>query len=169
MTASRRPLRVAIMYSSHAWRGSATVFATVGRGLLMRGHQVRALVPRPALADEFAERGVPVQETNIAHTGGRHARALHRALTELDADVVVTDRPRDIRLAAVASLARPVAIVHCLSTPLPATDLRTRLAYRRGRPPPDLTERRGGGPVRGAARGGRGAGAVGSHQGGGAC
>src|SRR2546422_11496548 len=94
MTASRRPLRVAIMYSSHAWRGSATVFATVGRGLLMRGHQVRALVPRPELADEFAERGVPVQETNIAHTGWRHARALHRALTELDADVVVTDRPR---------------------------------------------------------------------------
>ena len=141
MTASRRPLRVAIMYSSHAWRGSATVFATVGRGLLMRGHQVRALVPRPELADEFAERGVPVQETNIAHTGWRHARALHRALTELDADVVVTDRPRDIRLAAVASLARPVAIVHCLSTPLPATDLRTRLAYRRVRLTVYLTER----------------------------
>jgi glycosyltransferase involved in cell wall biosynthesis len=141
MMAARRPLRVAIMYSSHAWRGSATVFAAVGHGLQARGHEVRALVPRLALVQGFAARGVPVRQTDIAHTGLRHARALHRALAELSADVVLADRPRDLRLAAAASLARPIAIVHCLSTPLPATDLRTRIAYRRVRLTVYLTER----------------------------
>jgi glycosyltransferase involved in cell wall biosynthesis len=124
-------MRVAIMYSSHTWRGSASVFATVGRGLMARGHPVQALIPRPALAERFVRAGVPVRETDIVHTGLRYAWALHRALAAFGADIVLTDRPRDIRLAAAASLARRVAIVHCLSTPLPATDLRTRLAYRR--------------------------------------
>jgi len=125
-------MRVAIMYSAHSWRGSGTVFAQVGRGLLDRGHEVRALVPARVAAG-FSERGVPVRETNIVHTGPRHAWALHQALTECRSDVLLADRPRDLRLAAAASLLRRVAIVHCLSTPLPPTDLRTRLAYGRVR------------------------------------
>ena len=132
-------MRVAIMYSAHSWRGSGTIFAQVGRGLLERGHVVRALVP-PRVAAGFAERGVPVRETDIVHTGLRHAWALHRALTECRSDVLLADQPRDLRLAAAASLARRVAIVHCLSTPLPATDLRTRFAYRRVRLTVYLTE-----------------------------
>jgi len=136
------------MYSSHSWRGSASVFADVGHGLLARGHEVRALVPRSVLTQGFQARGVPVREIDIAHTGLRHARALHRALAEFGADVVLTDQPRDIRLAAAVSLARPVAIVHCLSTPRPATDLRTRLAYRRVRLTVYLSERLSGDALR---------------------
>jgi len=136
-----RPIRVAITYTSHSWRGSASVFADVGQGLLAQGHEVRALVPRPVLTQGFRGRGVPVREIDIAHTGLRHAWALHRALAEFGADVVLTDQPRDVRLAAAASLVRSVVIVHCLSTPLPPTDLRTRLAYRRVRLTVYLSER----------------------------
>ncbi|HET7790699.1 MAG TPA: glycosyltransferase family 4 protein [Gemmatimonadales bacterium] len=133
--------RVAFVYTSRTWRGSGVVFAEVAGALARQGHETVALVPAGRLTGaEFAKRGVPVREAAIGHTGFAEARAMHRALAEFGADVVFADRPRDIRLTAAASLVRPVAIVHCLSTPEPARDLLTRVAYRRVRLTVYLTE-----------------------------
>jgi glycosyltransferase involved in cell wall biosynthesis len=130
MTATRR-LRVALMITARDWRGSGVVLAEIARALRAAGHEAQALVARAPLEAGFAAAGVPVRRLPIGDTGIREARALHAALRVLDADVVVVDAPRDIRLAAASSLFRPVGIVYALSRPHPPRDLLTRLSFPR--------------------------------------
>lgn len=130
-----RPLRVALLTSNTGWRGSSVMFAEIARGLARRGHQVRALVSAPALAVEFAAQGVPVASVPIARTRLREVRAVRRALRDCAADVVLADTPRDLRIAALASVGRPLALVHCYNVFLsrPPSDVVMRLVYRRVR------------------------------------
>ena len=44
---------VALVTTARSWRGSATVFTGVARGLAGRGHAVHAFVAHPALEDGF--------------------------------------------------------------------------------------------------------------------
>ncbi|OLC07819.1 MAG: hypothetical protein AUH42_02870 [Gemmatimonadetes bacterium 13_1_40CM_70_11] len=126
-----RRLRVALMITARDWRGSAVIFAVVAKGLRQRGHQALALVARTPLREGFQHEGVPVRQLAIGATGFPEARRTHRALAEFAADIVLADARRDVRLAAAASLVRPVRIVYCISTPSPPGDPLTRLAYRR--------------------------------------
>ena len=126
-----RHLRVALLITARDWRGSAAVFAVVAKGLRERGHQALALVARAPLREGFQEEGVPVRQLAIGATGFPEARRTHRALAEFAAEVVLADARRDVRLAAAASLIRPVRIVYCISTPTPPRDPLTRLACRR--------------------------------------
>ncbi len=128
-----RPLRVALLTSSRSWRGSSTVFAVLGRGLAGRGHTTTAVVAHEPLVAGFQARSLRVRKLPVGHTSLKGARALRQALgtAELAADVVLVDRARDIRLAAFASLGRPLTVVYCISTPRPSRDLLTRLAFRR--------------------------------------
>jgi len=130
-----RRLRIALLTSSRFWRGSSTVFAVLGRGLAGRGHETTALVAYERLATGFRARSVRVRQLPVAHTSLAGARVLRRVLgrgqSGLAADVVLVDRARDIRLAAAASLGRPLRVVYCISTPRPPRDLLTRLAFRR--------------------------------------
>jgi glycosyltransferase involved in cell wall biosynthesis len=139
-----RPLCIALLTSSRFWRGSSSVFAVLARGLAARGHTTTALAAYEAVAAGFRARGLAVRTLPVGHTNLRAARALRRALGEgkgeLAADVVLVDRPRDIRHAAFASLGRPLAVVYCISTPRPPRDLLTRLAFRRVRLTVFLTE-----------------------------
>lgn len=125
------PRRIALLTSSRFWRGSSTVFAVLGRGLAARGHTTTALVAYEPLVDGFRARHVAVRRLPVAHTNLQGARALRGALRQLGAEVVLVDRARDIRLAAFASVARPLKVVYCISTPRPPRDLLTRLAFRR--------------------------------------
>ena len=125
------PLRIALLTSSRFWRGSSSVFAQLARGLSERGHTTVALVAYEPLAAGFRSRALAVRTLPVGHTSWRGARALRRALRDLAADVVLVDRARDIRLAAVAALWRPLRIVYCISTPRPPRDPLTRVAFRR--------------------------------------
>ncbi len=125
------PLRIAFLTSSRFWRGSSSVFAVLAHGLNARGHATVALVAYEPLAAGFRARELAVQTLPVGHTSWRGARALRHALRELAVDVVLVDRARDIRLAAVAALRRPLRIVYCISTPGPPRDPLTRLAFRR--------------------------------------
>lgn len=125
------PLRIAFLTSSRFWRGSSSVFAALARGLSERGHASVALVAYEPLAAGFRARELSVRTLPVGHTSWRGARALRRALRELAVDIVLVDRARDIRLAAVAALRRPLRIVYCISTPRPPLDPLTRLAFRR--------------------------------------
>lgn len=90
-----------------------------------------ALVAYDPLVDGFRARHVPVQQLPVGHTTLEGARALRTALQRLGSDIVLVDRPRDIRLAAFAAFARPVRVVYCISTPRPPRDLLTRVAFLR--------------------------------------
>ena len=128
---STRRLRIALLTSSRFWRGSSSVFATLARGLADRGHTTTAVVAYEAVAGGFRARNLAVRLLPVGHTTLQGARALRRGLRDLATDVVLVDRARDIRLAAVASLRAPLAVVYCISTPRPPRDLLTRLAFRR--------------------------------------
>ncbi len=124
---------VALLTSARSWRGSSSVFAALGRGLAARGHGVAALVAHEPLVHGFRERGLNAVALPIGHTRLSGARALRRAFEALGSEIVFVDKPRDLRLAALASLRRPLTIVYCISTARPPRDLFTRLAFRRVR------------------------------------
>ncbi len=126
-----RPLHVALLTSSRFWRGSSSVFAVLARGLAARGHTTTALAAYEPVAAGFRSQALAVRTLPVGHTNLKAARALGRALQELAADIVLVDRPRDLRHAAFASLGGPLAVVYCISTPRPPRDLLTRLAFRR--------------------------------------
>src|SRR6266536_347626 len=128
-----RPLRIALVTSSRSWRGSSNVFAVLGHGLAGRGHTTTAVVAHEPLVGGFQARRLSVRKLPIGHTSLKGARALRQALGQggLAADIALVDRARDIRLAALASLGTPLAVVYCISTPRPPRDLLTRLAFRR--------------------------------------
>src|SRR5204862_439769 len=88
----------------------------------------RAWVYTTARLDQAVDSVTVAGDTTL--TG---ARALRQGLgtADLAADVVLVDSARDIRLAAFASLGRPLTVVYCISTPRPSRDLLTRLAFRR--------------------------------------
>ncbi len=127
--------RVAFLTSSSSWRGSSVVFADLAQGLARRGHPVRVLVAAPALAAGFRAAGLDVALVRIAKTGARDAWRLGRAVRQFGADTLLADTPRDLRVAALAALACPLALVHCYNVFLqrPPADLMTRWAYRRVR------------------------------------
>ena len=124
---------MALFTSARTWRGSSVAFAGIAHGLRERGHRVHMLAGDEALIDGFERLGLPASRVPIWNTGLREARALARVLREQQADAVLVDRPRDLRLAALASTAHRVAIMNCynLSRSRPPTDLLSRVAYRR--------------------------------------
>jgi glycosyltransferase involved in cell wall biosynthesis len=131
MTASRRS--VVLFTSARTWRGSSVSFAAIAEGLRDAGHRVRMLAGDEAVTLGFSRLGLPASRVPIGNTGFKEARALARALAAEQADAILVDRPRDLRLSALASLAHPLAIVNCynLSRTRPPLDLLSHLAYRR--------------------------------------
>lgn len=80
---------------------------------------------------EFERRGLPASRVPTRNTGLQAARALARALRGLQANCLVVDRPRDLRLGALAQLIHPLALInrYNLSRESPPRDLLSRLAY----------------------------------------
>jgi glycosyltransferase involved in cell wall biosynthesis len=128
-----RSLSVVLFTSARTWRGSSVSLAGIAAGLREHGHHVHMLAGDEAVVEGFARLGLPASRVPIGNTGVREARALARVLGDRRADAILVDRPRDLRLAALASLAHPLPIVnrYNLSRARPPADLLSRLAYRR--------------------------------------
>jgi len=126
-------VRLALLTSARSWRGSGTSFANIARGLIERGHAVQLFATSPAVTEGFAAQGLPVRELPIHDTGLKEARILVRALREHQSDVVLAEKPRDLRVGALASLVRRFALVyrHNVGQDTPPRDPIVRLAYRR--------------------------------------
>ena len=127
----RRALHVAFLTSARVWRGSGVSLANIARGLVDRGHQCHMLAGDDVVVEGFIERGLPAGRIATANTTLRGALLLSRKLRSLRADCLVVDRPRDLRLGALASLTYPLRLInrYNLSRVNPPRDLLSRLAY----------------------------------------
>lgn len=126
---------MALLTSARTWRGSGVSLGHIARGLAEHGHLPHLLAGELPVVEAFGELGLPTARVPTAKTGFREVMALARMLRSINADVVVVDRPRDLRLGALASLVQRVAILnrYNLSRKNPPPDLLSRLAYRRVR------------------------------------
>jgi len=128
-----RAMRVAFLTSSRLWRGSGVSLAKIAAGLGERGHQPHMLAGSPVVRDAFAELGLPATVVRTRKTGLREARELRRQLRALGTEALLVDKPRDLRLASVATLGFRTALLYrynhsVLGGPL---GIRTRLLLRR--------------------------------------
>lgn len=125
-------LSVAFLTSARAWRGSGVSFAHIAHGLLARGHRVQMLAGDDPVVEAFAQRGLAASRIPTGETGLLGARELARSLRSVDADCLVVDRPRDLRLGALSSLAYPVTLVNRYNSRRrrPPLDLLSRVVYR---------------------------------------
>jgi glycosyltransferase involved in cell wall biosynthesis len=91
------------------------------------------LAGEPAVVDAFSRLGLPATRVPTTNTGWREVMTLARALRKHHLDVLIVDRPRDLRLGALASLSHPLVIVnrYNLSRHNPPPDLVSRMAYHR--------------------------------------
>lgn len=105
-------MRLALLTSANGWRGSGVSYAKIARGLLDRGHDVELITAVPRLTDRLSRMGLPVTQIPGRDTGPREVRALLDALRDLAAEAVLVDTPRDVRLAAYATLLRRTRIVY---------------------------------------------------------
>ncbi len=121
-------MRVALLTSANGWRGSGSSYAKLARGLGERGHVAHLITASARLTPRLQRMGLPVTELPGRNTGPREVWALLRVLRAIRADAILVDTPRDVRLAAWATLVRPASIVY-----------RYNLNYRR--PRNDLTDR----------------------------
>ena len=108
-------------------------FVNIARGLAAHGYPVELLTTYPGVTAGFAARGLHAHELPIHDTGIGEARILAHTLTRLGTDVLLAEKPRDLRLGALASLMLPVSLIYRynVGAACPPADLITRLAYRR--------------------------------------
>ena len=106
-----RPLRVMLLTSAQHWRGSGLSYAKLARGLAERGHRVDVVVASEAVAAHFERFGLPAHHLALEHTGMREVLALLAVARSAETEIVIVDKPRDLRLAAWMSLMRPLRIV----------------------------------------------------------
>lgn len=109
--------------------------AKIAGGLAARGHHSHMFAGSETVLRAFADLGLPTSFVPTASTGLREAWALRRKLAALGTEVILADRPRDLRLAVLASLGRATSVVYrynhsVLGAPL---GLSTRLFFRRAR------------------------------------
>jgi glycosyltransferase involved in cell wall biosynthesis len=126
-------VRVSLLTSARTWRGSSVSLTLLASGLASRGHHAELLAGEEEMAALARARGVPAVTLPTRNTGLEEVRALRRALAASGSDVVIADRPRDLRLAAVATLGRRTRLVYRynVSRSRPPSDIVTRLACRR--------------------------------------
>ena len=95
--------RVALVIGAQGWRGSATSFVKIAQGLTARGHQVQVVVDNERLARGFAAEGIATSTVAMPGTSLAVLRRFRRALSPVP-DVMLVDGPRELRLAALATL-----------------------------------------------------------------
>ena len=100
-----------LLISAPAWRGSGASFAKIATGLSRAGHRPRLFAADAGVVTRVESLGIPARQLPLARTGLREARRLAEALKDCSADLVLTDSPRDIRLATLATVFRRIPIV----------------------------------------------------------
>ncbi|HEX6031382.1 MAG TPA: glycosyltransferase family 4 protein [Tepidiformaceae bacterium] len=106
------PLRVALLTSAKSWRGSGVSLSKIATGLAGRGHHPLLLAGAPAVRAAFEQLQLPAMHAPTANTGLREARELRRILQGFRPDVVLVDKPRDLRLAAMATIGLAIRILY---------------------------------------------------------
>ena len=126
-------LRVALLTSARTWRGSTVSLSSIASGLRRRGHDIRMLVGESSIAESLSAMDLPVDVVPSRNTGLMETFALRRVLRGHNVQALLADRPRDLRVAALASLDRSIPLIYRYNVrrERPPTDLVTRLAYRR--------------------------------------
>lgn len=91
------------------------------------------LVGERPIAESVAAMGIPVDLVPSRNTGLKETLALRRVLRDHAVQALVADRPRDLRVGALASLDRRIPLVYRFNVrrERPPSDLVTRLAYQR--------------------------------------
>lgn len=127
-------LRVVYLCSADSCRGSAVSFQHLATGITTRGAVVRMLTGHEALTTPLRAAGLDVVQLDLRSTSLRAAFRVRAELRDFGAEVLVVDRPRDLRLGHLATLGTKVALVSRYNShaPNPPCDLMTRLAYRFG-------------------------------------
>lgn len=107
--------------------------ANIAAGLIARGHEAMLLTGEESIAETARSRGIPAMALPTKNTGWREVRALRRAIRDFKTDLLVADRPRDLRLGAWATAAENTQLVYRynVSRSRPPSDLVTRLAHQR--------------------------------------
>jgi glycosyltransferase involved in cell wall biosynthesis len=91
------------------------------------------LAGEPSVVEAFSHLGLTATHVATTRTGLREAWILRKALLGHRTDVLIVDRPRDLRLGALASVFHPMVIInrYNLSRQNPPPDLVSWLAYSR--------------------------------------
>jgi glycosyltransferase involved in cell wall biosynthesis len=86
-----------------------------------------------AVVETFGRLGLPASVVPTSKTGIREAVILGRTLRTHSIDVLVVDRPRDLRLGGLSTVYHPLTLInrYNLSRWNPPRDLISRLAYQR--------------------------------------
>lgn len=105
-------MRIVLLTTANGWRGSGVSYAKIARGLLDRGHGVRVVTAASRLTERLVAQELPVTQLPGRDTGPREVWVLLRVLRQTGAQAIVVDTPRDIRLAAYATLLHPAPIVY---------------------------------------------------------
>ncbi len=126
-------MRVALLTSANGWRGSGSSYAKLARGLGDRGHTAHLVTAAERLTSRLVAMELPVTEIPGRNTGPREVLALVKVLRRIGAEALMVDTPRDVRLAAYATLLRPARIVYRynLNYRRPRNDLMDRAYLRR--------------------------------------
>ena len=124
-------LRVAILCSADSYRGSAVSFLHIAQGLAARGVSVQMFAGHPSVIDPLRRFGVDIVELDLRSTSVGTARRARAALRAFGADVLMVDRPRDLRLGFLATLGSRVALVNRYNAhaATPPNDILLRTAY----------------------------------------
>ena len=102
---------VMLLTTAENWRGSGTSYAKLARGLSERGHRVELVVSSNIVAAEYARLAIPARKLTLDRTGAREVLSLLTVARANATDVVIVDKPRDLRLAAWMSMVRRLHIV----------------------------------------------------------
>jgi glycosyltransferase involved in cell wall biosynthesis len=105
-------MRIALLTSANGWRGSGSSYAKLARGLGERGHVAHLVTASARLTPRLRRMGLPVTELPGRNTGPREVWSLLRVLRRIRADAVLADTPRDVRLAAWATLVYQASVVY---------------------------------------------------------
>ena len=125
---------VVLLISADSWRGSTVSYGKIARELAARGHRVRLLTSAAPVTAVYAAAGLDVTEIDYTRPRLRVAALVRRALAAAGAQVVIADRPRDVRVAALAVPGTGARLVYRYNShhQRPPADLLVRLAYATG-------------------------------------
>src|SRR5919199_1328732 len=83
-------MRVALLISANAWRGSGVSYVKIARGLRERGHLTHVVTAAARVTSRVREEALEVTQIPGRDTGPREVWALRRVLRRLRADAVIT-------------------------------------------------------------------------------
>jgi hypothetical protein len=110
--ASSGGLRIALLTGAIGWRGSSAIYASVATGLAARGHETLVLVDDAGLAARMDAEGRAHGSRAVAQYRARRDARVREALAPFKPQVLMADRPRDLRVAAVATLGWPTRLLY---------------------------------------------------------